>query len=43
MGSLPFVESFVLKLFQKDFNTIVSCVMLIDPQVTFATFSLCYS
>jgi len=43
MGSLPFVESFVLKVFQKDFNTIVSRVMLTDPQAAFVTFSFCYA
>ncbi len=43
MGSLPFVESFLLKVFQKDLNTIISLIMLTNPQATFAMFSFCYA
>jgi len=43
VGFLPFVESFVLKVFQKDLSTIISLIMLTNPQTTFAMFSLCYA
>jgi hypothetical protein len=43
MGYLPFVESFVLEVFEEDFNTIISLPMLVDPQITFAMLSFCYT
>jgi hypothetical protein len=43
MGSLPFMESFVLEMFQKDISMIVSFSMLEDPQATFVMLSLCYA
>jgi len=41
MGSLPFVESFVSKAFQKDLDMIISLLMFADPHATFVMFSLC--
>jgi hypothetical protein len=35
---MPFVESFVTKVFYKDFSTMVSLPMLADPQAVFAMF-----
>jgi hypothetical protein len=32
MGSLPFVESFVLEVFQEDLNMIASLPMFANPQ-----------
>jgi len=43
VGSLPFMESFVLGVLQEDFDTIVSFLMLIDPQVVFVMLSFCYA
>jgi hypothetical protein len=45
LGSMPFMESFVVKAFQKDFNNIINLPMFIDPQTTFMMFSLllCYT
>jgi hypothetical protein len=36
VGSLPFVESFILKAFQENLCMIVSLPMLVDLQATFA-------
>jgi hypothetical protein len=43
MGSWPFVESFVLEAFQKDFNMIINLPMLLDTQATFAMILFCYA
>jgi len=43
VGSLPFVESFVSKVFQEDLNTIINLLMLVDLQTTFAMLSFCYA
>jgi hypothetical protein len=43
MGSLSFMESFVLKSFQKDFNMISNLLMLADLQVAFVILSFCYA
>jgi len=32
MGFVPFVESFVAKVFQKDLNTITNFSMFVNPQ-----------
>ncbi len=41
--SKSFVKLFVAKAFHEDFGTISSLPMLVDPQATFAMFSLCYA
>ncbi len=43
MGFMSFVESFVIKAFQKDPSTIANPPMLIDPQAMFVMCSLCYA
>jgi hypothetical protein len=36
MGFMSFVESFVTKILQHDFNTITSFPMIVDPRASFA-------
>jgi hypothetical protein len=43
MGSLPFVESFVSKAFQEDFNMIANLTMFADPHAIFVMLSLFYA
>jgi len=43
MGFLPFLESFVSKVLQEDFNTIFNLPMLVDLQAAFVMLSLCYA
>jgi hypothetical protein len=43
VGSLPFMESFILEALKEDFNMIVNLPMLVDSQTNFAMFSLCYA
>jgi hypothetical protein len=43
VGFLPFVKSFVLEVFQEDFNMITSLSMFTNLQITFVMFSLCYA
>ncbi len=43
MSFLPFVKSFVLEMFQEDFNKIVSLPMLIDPHAAYVMFSFYYA
>jgi hypothetical protein len=43
MGSMPFVQSFVIEAFQEDFSTIINLLMFAYPQTTFMMFSLCYA
>jgi hypothetical protein len=42
LGFMPFMESFVTKPFQKDFNTITNLPMFIDPQIAFVMSSFWY-
>jgi hypothetical protein len=42
VGSTSFVESFVTKVLHEDLGTISSLPTLVDPQVAFVMFSLCY-
>jgi hypothetical protein len=43
MGSLPFVESFVLEVLWEDINIISSLFMFINLHVASAMISLCYA
>jgi hypothetical protein len=43
MGYLPFVESFVLKAFEKDFNMIANLPMFVDLQAVFAKLLFYYA
>ncbi len=42
MGSLQFVESFVLKVFQEYLSMIINLFMFANPQATFAMLSFYY-
>ncbi len=43
MGSLPFVESFVLGAFQEAFDTIISLPMFANLQEAYIMLSFCYA
>ncbi len=43
MGTLPFLESFVLEVLQEDLSIIINLPMLVDPQIASAMLSLCYA
>jgi hypothetical protein len=43
MGFRSFIESFVVKVFHEDVGMVSNLPMLINPQVTFVMFSLCYA
>jgi hypothetical protein len=43
MGSMSFVELFVVEAFHEDFRMIFSLPMFIDPHATFVMLSLCYT
>jgi hypothetical protein len=43
MGFKPFEESFVIKAFQKDFNTIIYILTFANAHVAFMMLSFCYA
>jgi hypothetical protein len=43
MGFMPFVRSFVAKMFKKDFNIVTNYPMFIDPQIAFMMFFYYYT
>jgi hypothetical protein len=43
MGSISFVELFVVEVIHEDFKTIFNLPMLANPHATFMMLSLCYA
>jgi hypothetical protein len=43
VGSISFIELFVIKVFHEDFRTIHNLPMLVFPHASFMIFLLCYA
>ncbi len=43
MGFRSFIESFIVKVFHEDLETISNFLMFVDPSAVFAMLSLCYA
>jgi hypothetical protein len=43
MGSISFIESFIVKVIYEDLGTIFNILMFANPQVAFVMLSLCYA